>query len=152
VKHSGSIAVATLLLTLPLLASAQSGTRISSQKPILNFSLPTFTHPDGFRDWLIRGSEALVSEEPAIDVKELNVTIFTGDASNRIDTLLLSPAARVLPEEKIITSAATLRVINTNDGFEATGEGWKYTHQDKTVTLHAKVRVVLQAEFKNLLQ
>lgn len=141
-----------LLLAAAPLAPAQSGTRISSHRPIRNFSLPTFTNPGGYRDWLIRGSEALVSDEQTIDVKELNVTIFTGDAANRIDTMLLSPSARVLATDQIITSSAPLRVINTNDGFEASSHGWQYTHKTKTVTLKSKARVVLQAEFKNLLQ
>lgn len=141
-----------LLLALPATATAQSGTRVSSHKPIRNFSLPTFTHPDGYRDWLIRGSEALVLDEQTFDVKELNVTIFTGDASNRIDTVLLSPAARVLTTEQVITSTAPLRIINTHDGFEASSHGWHYTHKTNTVTLRKKVRVTLRAEFKNLLQ
>ena len=141
-----------VFLAAVLPALAENSTRVSTKAPILNFSLPTYTHPEGYRHWLIRGSEARMSDENFIDVKELSLTVFSGDAANRIDTMMLSPAARVLPEEKEITGDSTLRVINLHDGFEATGEGWKYTDKSKTVTLAKKVRVILRAEFKNLLK
>ena len=141
-----------IFLAAVLPALAENSTRVSSKAPIINFSLPTYTNPDGYRKWLIRGSEARLTEPNVIDVKELSLTVFSGDASNRIDTMMLSPAARVLTEEQVITGESSLRVINLNDGFEATGEGWKYTHKNKTVVLTKKVRVVLRAEFKNLLK
>jgi len=139
-----------------LSALAETSTRVSSQAPIINFSLPTFTNPDGYRDWLIRGSEAWMTDQNIIDVKDLSLTVFRGDSSNQIDTMMISPAARVRPEEKIITGDSTLRGHNLNDGFEATGEDWKFTYtkktKTKTVTLAKNVRVVLRAEFKNLLK
>lgn len=141
-----------VFLAAVLPALAENTTRVSTKAPIINFSLPTFTHPEGYRNWLIRGSEAWMGDENVIDVKELSLTVFSGDAANRIDTMMLSPAARVLPNEEEVTGPSTLRVINLSDGFEATGEGWKYTRKTKTVTLDKKVRIVLRAEFKNLLK
>lgn len=131
---------------------AENAPSVSPKAPIINFSLPTFTNPDGYRHWLVRGSEAWMTEQNTINVKELTLSVFSGDASNRIDTMMLSPSARVQPNEQIITGDSTLRVINLHDGFEATGEGWKYTDKNKEVTLHKKVRVVLRAEFKNILK
>ena len=124
----------------------------SAKAPIINFSLPTFTNPDGYRSWLIRGSEAWLTEQNVIDVQGLALTVFSGDASNRIDTILLSPSARVLTEQQVISGTSSMRVINIRDGFEASGEEWRYTHKDKTVTLGKKARVVLRAEFKNFLK
>jgi hypothetical protein len=141
-----------LVLLAALPAMAENSPRNSSPAPIINFSLPTFTIPDGYRSWLVRGSEAWMTGPDLIDVNGLTLTIFSGDASNRIDTMLLSPAARVLPTEQIITGNSTLRVINLHDGFEATGENWRCTLKEKTVTLARNVRVVLNAEFKNLLR
>ena len=150
IRITAKILMGFLAFALPALA--ENSTRVSTKAPIINFSLPTFTNPDGYRNWLIRGSEAWITEQNIIDVKELSLTVFSGDASNRIDTMMLSPSARVRTDEQVITGDTTLRVINLNDGFEATGEGWKYTNKDKTVTLFKKVRVVLRAEFKNLLK
>ena len=139
-----------LAVTLPALA--ENSARAGSPAPITDFSLPTFTIPDGYRSMLVRGSEAWLTEPNIIDVKGLTLTIFSGDAANRVDKMMLSPTAHVLPDAQIISGDSTLRVIDLHDGFEATGEGWRYANKDKTVTLTRKVRVVLQAEFKNLLK
>jgi hypothetical protein len=147
--------VATVLLVVlgaALPAPAEPPPRAGTQAPVIDFSLPTFTIPDGYRSMLVRGSEAWMTAPNIIDIKGLTMTIFSGDASNRIDTMLLSPAARVLPDEQVIAGDSTLRVINLHDGYEATGENWRYAHKNKTVTLARNVRVVLQAEFKNLLK
>lgn len=141
-----------LLLASAVPALAANSSRISSKDPIINFTLPTFTNPDGHRQWLIRGSEAWMTEENVIDVKGLSLTVFRGDASNQINTMMLSPAARVLPDEKIVTGDSTLRVINLSDGIEVTGENWRYADETKTITLAKNVRVILQAEFKNILK
>ena len=150
IRRVPSLLLVFFATLLPVLA--ETSTRVNQQAPIINFSLPTFTNPDGFRDMLIRGSEAWMTDQSSIDVKELSLTVFRGDATNRIDTMILSPSAHVQTHEQVITGESTLRVINLNDGFEATGEGWKYTRKTKTVVLAKKVRVVLRAEFKNLLK
>ncbi len=142
----------SLLVLLPLLGVAATSSRVSSKEPIINFSLPTFTNPDGYRAWLIRGSEARMPEQNIIDVKELSLTVFSGDASNQINIMMLSPAARVLPDEKVVMGESSLRVIDVQKGFEATGTGWRYTDKDKTVTLNKNVRVVFRAETMNFLK
>ncbi len=58
------------LLTSGSAASAQSTTRIANDAPIVNFRLPTFT-PEGFRQWLVRGSEARLVSAKEIDIREL---------------------------------------------------------------------------------
>jgi hypothetical protein len=140
------------LLAAAALARSEDATQTKSKAPIINFSLPTFTNPDGFRSMLVRGSEAWLTGPGIIDVKELSLTVFSGDATNRIDTMMLSPSARLLPEEKTVSGDSTLRVIDLQKEFEATGTGWRYTNKDKTVTLHKNVRVVLRAEVKNILK
>ena len=151
------IRFATTILPLLLAAAvsalaADTAAPASPKAPIVNFSLPKFTDPDGYRDFLVRGSEAWMTASNIIDVKELSVTVFSGDASNRIDTMMLSPAARLLPDEQIISGDSTLRVIDLQKGFEATGSDWRYTHKDKTIILHKKVRMVFRRELKDLLK
>ncbi|MBI2516720.1 MAG: hypothetical protein HYV95_07360 [Opitutae bacterium] len=130
-------------------ASAQSSTSISGSAPIINFRLPTFT-PDGHRSWLIRGSEARFATPKEIDVKQLTLTIFSGDETDRIETMLLSPAAKVLPEPQIATGDDVIRVID--DHFEASGAQWRYEHREKRVSIAKNVRVVFRAELKDFLK
>jgi hypothetical protein len=128
----------------------QAPAQISADVPVVNFRLPTYTTPGGYRAWLVRGSEARVLGPNDIDIKELTLTIFTGDERDRIETMILSPAAKVAPEAQIATGDDTIRVIN--DNFEATGTGWRYEHQEKKVSITRHVRVVLHSEFKDLLK
>jgi lipopolysaccharide export system protein LptC len=141
-------------LVLPGLAAlaaiAQNSTRISTDAPILNFRLPMYTVPDGYRAWLVTGSEARVISPNDIDIKELTMTIFSGDGRDHIDTLILSPAARIAPEDQIASGDSPIRVIN--DNFEDTGIGWRYEHKEKKVSITRHVRVVLQSELKDLLK
>ncbi len=137
-----------LLLLLPVAARAAT-TQVSPDKPVINFRLPMFT-PDGFRAWLVRGSEARFTARNQIDITELTLTIFTGRADDKIETMILSPAARVQPDEQIVTGDGTIRVIN--DQFEAAGTGWRFAHKEKKVSINKNVRVTFRAEFKDLLK
>jgi len=140
----------SLLLLLPVMAlAATSTTQVSADRPIINFRLPTFT-ADGFRSWLVRGSEARISGKNQIDIVELTLTIFTGTADDKIDTMILSPAARVQPEESLVTGPGTIRVIN--DEFEASGSDWRYTHKEKRVSINQNVHVTFRAELKDFLK
>jgi len=128
---------------------AQSSASISPDAPVLNFRLPAYT-ADGFHAWLVRGSEARVLGPNAIDVKELTLTIFSGDAHDRTETIILSPAAKVAPEDRVAAGDGAIRIIN--DSFEAGGTGWHYSYQDKKVSIARHVRVVVQGELKGLLK
>lgn len=137
-----------LLLLLPVVAIAAT-TQVSADRPIINFRLPTFT-PDGFRSWLVRGSEARISGKNQIDITELTLTIFTGTAEDKIDTMILSPAARVLPDEALVAGPGTIRVIN--DEFEASGSDWRYIHKEKRVSINRDVHVTFRAELTDFLK
>ena len=132
------------------LADAAAATsQVAKDAPIVDFRLPSFT-PAGHRAWLVRGSEARFADQNDISITELTLTVFTGDATERIETLILSPAARVRPDEAVATGDSTIRVIN--DNFEATGAGWRYDHREKRVSIARNVRVTFHAELKNYLQ
>ncbi len=135
-------------LALPRLA-ADTPARTSSPSPIINFRLPTFTNT-GYREWLVRGSEALPGAHNDLEVKELTLTVFSGDANDRIETMILSPAAHIFASDQVATGDSTIRVIN--DQFEASGAQWRYAHKEKMISIKKNVRVTFKYELKNLLQ
>jgi lipopolysaccharide export system protein LptC len=143
----------SVFLLLPLaagIAAFAADTQISTGKPVINFRLPNFT-PEGNRSWLVRGSEAYFSsKDNQIDVKELTLSIFSGKSDDKLITMVLSPSAKVLPNESVVTGESTIRVIN--DEFEATGTGWRFDHKDKNITIQKKVRVTFRAEIKDILK
>lgn len=143
----------SFFLWLPIaagVAALAATTQISPDKPVVNFRLPAFT-PEGYRSWLVRGSEAYyLAKENQINVKELTLSVFSGKSDDRLTTMILSPSAKVLPAESIVTGDSTIRVIN--DDFEATGIGWRYAHKEKKTTIQKKVRVTFKAEIKDFLK
>lgn len=145
-------ALCLLASALAPFAAAQTNTRLSTDAPIVNFRLPTFT-PEGFREWLVRGSEARLRNAQEIEIRELTLTVFSGDASDRISTMILAPVAKVLPEQHTVTGPETIRVLN--DDLEASGTDWR-VHQPKEkvveISMRQNVRVTFRAELKNLLQ
>lgn len=144
-----STLAALALLAGALSAPAQISSRLTTNAPIVNFRLPTFT-PSGHRDWLIRGAEARLPTDQLINLRDLMLTIFSGDAADRVDTILLSPAATIHTDEQVATGEQSLRVIGEN--FEATGLQWRYDHRARHVTIHQQVRVSFTTELRNLLQ
>jgi hypothetical protein len=98
----------------------------------------------------VRGSEARFTAKNQIDISGLTLTVFTGNAEDRIETMILSPAAVVHPAEAIVTGPDTIRVIN--DQFEAAGSDWRYEPKSKKVSINKNVRVTFRAEFKDYLK
>lgn len=138
-----------LLCLVPAALVLGANTQFATDKPVINFRLPAFT-PEGYRAWMVRGSEARYASENRIGIKDLTLSIFNGRADEKVDTLILSPNAVVLPGDAVVTGSSTIRVIN--DQFEASGLNWRYAHKDKKVSIGKSVRVTFQAEFKDFLK
>lgn len=98
---------------------------------------------------LLLGSEATVGAHE-IKLVNLNLTLFSGDEHNTIDTIILSPAAVAVPEDGVISGDQTVRFIR--DDLEITGLGWTYDHRDKKVSIHSHARVVFRAQLPDILK
>lgn len=136
-----------MLCALP--AGFAANTQIAPNQPIINFRLPVFT-PDGNRAWMLRGSEARYPSQGLVDIKELNLSVFTGQPDGKVETLILSPAAQVRISELTVHGEDSIRVIN--DKFEATGASWRYAHQEKRVSINRNVRVILHTPLNDILK
>ncbi|MCX6955587.1 MAG: hypothetical protein NTV51_25865 [Verrucomicrobia bacterium] len=130
-------------------AAATSGTS-ETAAPAKNWVLPLFSPKEGFRTMTLRGSEVRPVGTARVDVTDLNITVFSGDAAARVETLLLSPSASFFAKEKRATGEKSVRLIR--DDIEVTGEGWVYLHDTKTVSLARNVRVVFTAQLNDILK
>ena len=117
--------------------------------PAKNWSATLFTKQN-FHSMTLRGSEARFGEGSGINVVDLNLTIFAGDATNRVETILLSTAAIFQPKENTASGDKGVRLIR--DDLEASGTRWTYDHAQKKVSLHDHVRIVFNAELKSILK
>ena len=138
--------VAAISLALLLLGTAAA---VEITAPARNWVLPVFTK-EGNRSMLARGSEARVVTQREFRVTDLNLTLFSGEADAKVETVLLSPEATFLPDDKVAHGERSVRLIR--DDVEASGTRWRYEHTNHRVTLDGEVRVVFQAEMKDLLR
>jgi hypothetical protein len=117
--------------------------------PAVNWVLPIFTDKEGYRSMTLRGSEVRPVGR-SIAVTDLSITIFSGDATPHVDSMLLSPAAVFLPKENRASGDKSVRFIR--DDIEVTGIGWTYDHTSKKVSLQQKVRVTFRAQLNDILK
>ena len=149
VSHVNS--VQRLLRPLCLLAccglTATGGA--STLAPAINWVAPLFTK-DNFHSMTLRGAKASFPTSSEVEVVDLNLTVFSGDAAKKIETVILSTAATFFPKQNLVRGEAGVRVLR--DDLEAAGTHWIYDHAQKKVSLTGRVRIVFNAEFKNLLK
>jgi hypothetical protein len=117
--------------------------------PAVNWVLPIFTDKEGFRSMTLRGSEVRPVGR-SIAVTDLSITIFSGDASSQVDSILLSPSALFVPKENRATGDKSVRLIR--DDIEVIGVGWIYDHAAKKVSLQHDVRVTFRAQLNDILK
>jgi hypothetical protein len=125
----------------PLLFAADTAT-----PPAENFVLPLFTDLDGYHSMTVRGASARRTPAGSYAVVDLNVTVFSGDATEKVETVILSEDASFMPKQNVVTGKKGVRVIR--DELEVTGEDWAYDHAGKNVSIRKNVRVVYRAPLK----
>jgi hypothetical protein len=129
--------------------SATPTPAVVASSPAVNWVLPIFTDKEGFRSMTLRGSEVR-PEGRSIAVTDLSITIFSGDATSQVDSILLSPAAVFSPKENRAGGEKSVRFIR--DDIEVTGVGWTYDHAAKKVSLQQDVRVTFRAQLNDILK
>lgn len=147
------------LLTTVLLAATTAGPahasdspQIRAPAPVRNFSLPFF-NKEGHRTMLIRGNEARLTDPRRPQFVDMTLSLFAGDASNTIETVILSTEATVDTTTKTVEGTGPVRLVR--DDIEVTGERWFYDYNDtETISLRIerKARIVFRAELQSLLK
>jgi hypothetical protein len=133
-------------------AASGAGAAEPAPTPAVNWVLPIFSDKEGYRILRATGSKAekLPGANDAVRVTNLGITVFTGDATDRVETVFLSPLATFSTKDNRAQGEKTVRIVN--DDFEATATNWIYDHSRKHVTLRGNVRIVFNVEMKDLLK
>ena len=142
---------ASLLLACALVPASlgQVKPRITAPSPARNYTLSLFSD-QGYHSMHVRGSSADLSDPARIALSELTLTLFTGDSSRTVETVILSPQAILEPEKELVAGPGTVRVIR--DDLELTGENWQYEHGAKKILIQRNARIVFQTAIGDLLK
>jgi hypothetical protein len=111
--------------------------------PAQNWVLPLFSAA-GFRSMTLRGNEARLAEKDRIDVKEINITVFSGDAATKVTSSVLSTEASYFPSQNLAQGPGNVHIIHYIDGTDASGENWTYDFKREKVSIRRNVRVEFQ--------
>jgi hypothetical protein len=117
--------------------------------PAKNWTLPLFTK-EGFRQMTLRGDEVRPVTADRIDISGLNITVFSGDAQAKVDSVLTSPEAMFMISEKIARGDKSVRLVR--DDVEVTGEKWTYFYNEKKVLIARNAHVVFHAAMPDILK
>ncbi len=124
----------------------------ATDKPVVakNWGLPLFTK-EGHRSMTLRGTEARTISANRIDIIDLNITTFTGDATAKVDSILLCrELASFFPNEKLVRGDSSVRLVR--DDIEVIGENWTYDHAAKKVSLARNARVTFKTSLPDILK
>lgn len=120
--------------------------------PALGWVLPIFTDREGYHLYTLRGSSARPIGSDRIEVADFNAIVFSGDATQRVDTVLLSPKATFFPQENRAEGDGPVRLIHDGDNIEVTAVGWSYDQAARKVSLGRHVRVRFRAQLNDILK
>ena len=123
--------------------------RVTAPAPARNYTLSLFSD-QGYHSMHVRGASADLRNPKQVGLTDLNLTVFSGDASRKVDTVILSPQAVLQPDSEMISGPARVRLIR--DDLEITGEDWRYEHAAKRILIQRNARIVFQAELTDLLK
>lgn len=147
------LALALLLLApCTLLLRGGSGTpQVLADAPVKDFRLPTFTK-DSWIASVLRADTAHIISQTQVEMTGVTLTIFSGDANNRVDTVFVSPAATVHrePDHESIHGPESVRVVR--DSLEITGEQWSYFYREKRVLIEKNARIVFRTKLPDILK
>jgi len=117
--------------------------------PLKNFRYPVFNNTgDGYKMWELRGVEGHYVSETESYVTGLDLKIFTGDASMRLESRLLSPEARIYLNERRAEGDSS--IFFSSENFKIQGEDWVWEGIEKKMTVGRAVRVVFNGELNIL--
>jgi hypothetical protein len=137
---------AVALLALVPCAPAQD---VAVAPPARNWTLPLFTK-EGYRQMTLRGDRVQAITADRVDIVGMNVTVFSGGPDPKVDSVLLSPEATFLINEKVARGATTVRLVR--DDIEVTGVGWTYIYNEKKVLISRHAHVVFHSALPDLLK
>jgi hypothetical protein len=137
---------AAALAAAPAAAPAQD---VPIAPPARNWTLPLFTK-EGFRQMTLRGDQVQPVNTDRVDIVGMNVTVFNGAADAQVDSVLLSPQATFLLNERIARGSQTVRLIR--DDIEVQGQDWTYFYNEKKVLINRGAHVVFHAALPDILK
>ena len=117
--------------------------------PARNWTLPLFTK-EGYRQVTLRGDEVRPGQlGPDRRHRDERHRLLRG-ADARVDSVLVSPEATFLLNEKVAQGDKAVRLVR--DDVDVRGEGWSYNYNEKKVLIYHHTHVVFHSALPDILK
>lgn len=125
-----------LFLTPEIFADSKS---FIPDAPIINFKLPMFNQ-EGYQSWYIQGDEGTYINEKQIDIKGMQLMIFSSDKDECLQTTIESPKASIMLQDNKAKSNNEIQA--TGEGYRLYGKDWLWNGELKKININKNVKVI----------
>jgi hypothetical protein len=126
---------------------------VTLSAPSKGIRLPAFNE-QGHRTSLLTAAEGRLINPGQIDATNLDLVIYPGDGTTRVETRLTAPTASLFLKNTAAPRASgkeSVRLVHEN-AIDATGEDWAYDHGQKKLWINKNVRLVFPAPLQDILK
>ena len=113
-----------------------------SLTPVQDFILPHFGN-DGYKEWELRGEEAIYVDRNQINIVEMELNTYSGDLSLSTDLQIHSPKARLYHRENRVQSMEDIFI--SNKAYTVEGTNWEWEAKRSRFIIQRNVRVIFKA-------
>jgi hypothetical protein len=113
--------------------------QMTPQEPIQNFRLPMFGE-NGYRTWEMKGDEGRYISPEKIEVSQMKLDVFSGEADSSIENKIKSPLATLFVNKNIAIGDSPIQILSQN--YRVDGERWFWDGKLKRVVISRNARVI----------
>lgn len=132
-----------------LLLALGSGIYLSSQilpdAPVEGFRVTMFNDL-GYKVWFLTGDSALYGDRGQVEVKGLDLQVYSGEEQNQLDFRLVGDNATYLGHNKMLFGDKGVKVVS--EAYTIEGGQWKYEQNNRRIQVSENVKVVLDYEIE----
>ena len=133
------------LVPLALASGIYLSSQIVPDAPVEDFRVSMFNDP-GYKIWFLKGDYAALQEEGKIDMKGLDLEVYTGEEPNQLDFRIEGDNATYLSHDKSLFGDQGVKLVS--QAFTIEGEQWRYDQLARRIQVSENVRVVLNYEME----
>ena len=113
--------------------------QMTPQEPITNFRLPMFGD-NGYRTWEMKGDEGRYISPEKIDVIQMRLDVFSGNADSKIENKIRSPLATLFINKNYAIGDSPIQILSEN--YRVDGERWFWDGKLRRIVVSRNARVI----------
>jgi hypothetical protein len=136
-----------LLLTTGIVVAQNA--RVSTSAAVKDYSISFFSDA-GYHKMRVEGGSADLKDRNKIQLENMTLTLFSGQADRSVESVLMAPVAVLQPDTEMVSGSDAVRLIR--DDLELFGEDWSYDHRARKIHLRRNAKIIFNANLAEYLK